>query len=169
MTMLTPQNNAAYATSAAPHWAAGIGVLNSTAAKSRLRKLSGFFHALVYPFTGGRAGGAARLAGAVAGTPTLASVAHPIGVGLVAKTTDGDTIMNPSTPTSAFDANSAYHLTEDQHTAIYQARHLLGLVYDLSTNQQEFCELHYEHIAVSIGLIADLLDSAIPGLVWRKS
>ena len=43
----------------------GIGVPNTAAKGRRLRKSRGFFHALVRLFSGGRAGGAARPAGAV--------------------------------------------------------------------------------------------------------
>lgn len=55
----------------------GIGVLISTAAMSRHAQAERLFLRLAVSSMGGRAGGAARLAGAVAGTPTSVSVAHP--------------------------------------------------------------------------------------------
>ncbi len=74
--------------------------------------------------------------------------------------------MCQCTPTPA-SGSPNYALTEDQHTALYQARHMLGMIYSLSSVREEFVELRMEELAVSVGLITDLLDSAIPGLVWR--
>lgn len=59
-----------------------------------------------------------------------------------------------------------YHLTEENQFAIYQVRHLLGLLYDLSSGA-EFCDLHREHLAVSLGVAAELLDGVFPNLVFK--
>jgi|GEM_PF-6183738 len=77
-----------------------------------------------------------------------------------------ETIMAQSSVTPAVFSNGHYHLTEDSHTAIYQARHLLGLLYDMSSTKEEFCEVHLEHLAVSLGVITDLMDSVFPGLIF---
>jgi hypothetical protein len=52
---------------------------------------------------------------------------------------------------------------------LYQARHLSSLLSVFACNREEFCEARMESIAVTFGLIADLLDTAQPDLVWRPS
>ena len=58
-------------------------------------------------------------------------------------------------------------MTEDQHTALYQARHLIGTLYTLTATRDEFIDLRREHLQVTLGLIETLIDTAAPGLVWR--
>lgn len=73
--------------------------------------------------------------------------------------------MPTSTPAVYHDCK--YHLTEENHYAIYQVRHLLGLLYDLSSGREEFCDLHREHLAVSLGVANELLDGVFPDLVFK--
>lgn len=58
-------------------------------------------------------------------------------------------------------------MTEDQRTALYQARHLIGTLYSLSATRDEFIDFRREHLQVTLGLIETLIDTAAPGLVWR--
>lgn len=74
----------------------------------------------------------------------------------------------PSHTSPEFDPEFPYRLTEDQHTRIYQVRHLMELMHNLASNRDEFTDVRVESIAVTCGLIGDLLDEAIPNLVWRK-
>jgi hypothetical protein len=62
----------------------------------------------------------------------------------------------------------AHHLTEDQFYAVYRARHLAELIGNLSQNRDEFTDLRNESLSVVCGLIGELLDEAMPGLIWRK-
>lgn len=71
------------------------------------------------------------------------------------------------TPAPAVYHDGKYHLTEENHFAIYQVRHLLGLLYDLSSGSAEFCDLHREHLAVSLGVANELLDGVFSGLVFK--
>lgn len=64
MSRLTPAANRAYPSTVAAPQRPGLQSL-SKAAKSRCAVAGGFFHGLVRPSMGGRAGGAARLAGAL--------------------------------------------------------------------------------------------------------
>lgn len=76
--------------------------------------------------------------------------------------------MCQSQPTPADYHDGKYHLTEENHYAIYQVRHLLGLLYDLSScSREEFCDLHREHLAVSLGVANELLDGVFPHLVFK--
>jgi len=34
--------------------------------------------------------------------------------------------------------------------------------------RDEFVDLRYESIAVTFGLLGDLMDEAVPNLIWRK-
>lgn len=69
----------------------------------------------------------------------------------------------------AFDADHPYRLTEEQHFAIYQVRHVLELIAHVSAARDEYiADLRYESLAVTAGLLGDLLDSAVPNLVRRK-
>jgi hypothetical protein len=58
-------------------------------------------------------------------------------------------------------------MTENQHTALYQARHLVATLSRLSASSDEFLDFRREHLAVTLGLIEDLIDTAVPNLVWR--
>lgn len=71
-------------------------------------------------------------------------------------------------PLAGFDPEYPYRLSEDQHTNLYQVRHLLELIHALSSPGNEFVELRAESVAVTCGLMSDLLDEAVPNLVWRK-
>lgn len=74
---LTAAGRRVYRRAIAETTATKIGVLDTAAAMSRHAFAERLFYRPCSPFMGDRAGGAARLAGAVAGTPTLALVAHP--------------------------------------------------------------------------------------------
>lgn len=75
--------------------------------------------------------------------------------------------MPEATPTGDTPEH-AYHLSEDQHTALYQARHVLDTLYQLANVPNDFVHLRYESLAVTLGLLTDLLDAVQPNLVWRK-
>lgn len=70
--------------------------------------------------------------------------------------------------TAGIDPEIAHHLTDDQFYAGYRARHLVELIGTLSQNRDEFTDLRNESLSVVCGLIGDLLDEALPGLIWRK-
>jgi hypothetical protein len=74
---LTATVQSGYRSDIAETTATRIGVLDTTAAMSRHAQAERLFYRPCSPSMGDRAGGAARLAGAVAGTPTPALVAHP--------------------------------------------------------------------------------------------
>lgn len=61
---------------------------------------------------------------------------------------------------------AVYHLTEDQHDAIYQARHVCELMSDLASCRDNSVEVNRETLAVVGRLVGDLLDKAVPGLVF---
>lgn len=67
-----------------------------------------------------------------------------------------------------FDPQRPYSLTEEQHYAIYQARHLALLLHDLSSCRDEFAEVRRESVAVVYDLLGDLLDAAIPNLIFKS-
>lgn len=71
-------------------------------------------------------------------------------------------------PKAGFDPDFPYRLSESQHDCLYQTRHLLELMHDLALNGEEFCDIRSESIAVTFGLMCDLLDQAMPNLIWRK-
>lgn len=74
----------------------------------------------------------------------------------------------PEAIPAGFDPEAPYHLTEDQHTALYQARHVLDTLCQLASVSDDFVHLRYESLAVTLGLLTDLLDAVQPNLVWRK-
>lgn len=74
--------------------------------------------------------------------------------------------MKQSTTTPASGITAAI-LDEDQHYALYQARHLLGLLYSLTCSKAEFTEIRMEHLCVSLGHITDLMDIAVTNLVFK--
>lgn len=76
-----------------------------------------------------------------------------------------ETTMAQSTITPAVFSGNHYLVTEDSHYAIYQARHLLGLLYDMSGDQRGLRTLNLEHMAVSGCVITDLMDGVFPDLV----
>ncbi len=73
----------------------------------------------------------------------------------------------PDTTPAGFDPDSPYHLTEVQHTALYQARHLCELLSVALSLQAEHFTGRSESLAVAFGLVAELLDATQPNLVWR--
>jgi hypothetical protein len=79
--------------------------------------------------------------------------------------------MSKSTSTSVscipFDPQRPYSLTEDQHYSLYQARHLAELFHGLCSGRDEFVNLRHESVAVVFNLIGDLLDTAVPNLVFK--
>lgn len=75
--------------------------------------------------------------------------------------------MPQSIHASAVFADKQYHVPEESYCAIYQARHILGLLYDLSSGREEFCDLHREHLAVGLGVVNDLIDGVFPDLVFK--
>lgn len=72
-------------------------------------------------------------------------------------------------PTIGFDPKFPYRLSEDQHTRLYQARHLVELLHNVAgPTYPEFSEIRTESLAVVCGLIGDLLDEAMPNMIFRK-
>jgi hypothetical protein len=66
-----------------------------------------------------------------------------------------------------FDPEHPYHLSEEQHYRVYQARHLVELLHSLSSAKQEFFDIRSESLAVTCSLIGELLDEAVPKLIFK--
>lgn len=59
----------------------------------------------------------------------------------------------------------AYHLTEDQQYALFQARHLLGLLADLAGGSSKFVDTRSEHLCVGLGVVNNLMDQSGLGFI----
>lgn len=67
--------------------------------------------------------------------------------------------------TTAFDHEFAYGLSEEQHTSLYQAKHLLLVLDGLamtSTTSDKRVDLPRESLAIVFGLARDLLEKGMP-------
>lgn len=58
-------------------------------------------------------------------------------------------------------------LSDDQHTALYEAYHLVELIHYLSSNQAEFVEIRQETLAVVCGIITTRMEQVTNNLFWR--
>lgn len=63
---------------------------------------------------------------------------------------------------------SAAGLTDDQHTALYRARHLIELLHLFASDRGAFVDLRCESLAVTCDLLGELIDQAVPHLIWRQ-
>ncbi len=109
----------------------------------------------------GRPGGRGRKARrSFPGTPTPVRSAHPIGLGLAVHNRNWSNIMCRCTISS--DDDPAYPFSENQQWALYQARHLSRLLCTVAQAKDSFVDLNRESLAVTFGLLSDLLESADP-------
>ncbi|WP_038141020.1 hypothetical protein [Thiothrix lacustris] len=65
------------------------------------------------------------------------------------------------------DFNAPATLNDDQHTALYEAYHLVELIHYLSSNQAEFVEIRQETLSVVCGIITDRMEQVTNNLFWR--
>ncbi len=64
--------------------------------------------------------------------------------------------------TISSDDDPAYPFSENQQWALYQARHLSRLLCTVAQAKDSFVDLNRESLAVTFGLLSDLLESADP-------
>ena len=55
-----------------------------------------------------------------------------------------------------------YTMTEEQDTALYQAKHLIEVLANTTETQKEFIEIRSESLHVTLSMVVDLLGKARP-------